>query len=83
MYKSSVPTLLRIEGFRFSFYSGDGVEPAHVHVAKGDAAAKIWLKPVRVEYARGFNPAELRRLRDITIEHESAFLERWNEHFSR
>jgi len=43
-----------------------------VHVAKGDAAAKIWLQPVRVEYARGFNPAELRRLREITIE-------RWNE----
>jgi len=78
-----VPTLLRIEGFRFSFYSGDGVEPPHVHVAKGDAAAKIWLEPVRVENARGFNPAELRRLRHLTIEHESAFLERWNEHFPR
>jgi hypothetical protein len=25
----------------------------------------------------------LRRLRHLTIEHESAFLERWNEHFPR
>jgi hypothetical protein len=78
-----VPTLLHIEGFRFSFFAGDGVEPPHVHVAKGDAAAKIWLRPVRVEYARGFNPAEMRRLREIAIEHEAVFLERWNEYFSR
>ena len=72
-------TILRIEGFRFSFYSGDGVEPPHVHVARGDAAAKIWLRPVRVEYARGFSPAEMRRLREITTEHEANFLERWND----
>jgi len=78
-----VPTLLRVEGFRFSFYSGDGVEPPHVHVAKGDAAAKVWLQPVRVEYARGFNPAEIRRLLEITVEHEAVFIERWNEYFSR
>jgi Domain of unknown function (DUF4160) len=78
-----VPTLLRIEGFRFSFYSGDGVEPAHVHVAKGDAAAKVWLQPVRMQYAHGFSAPELRRLREITAEHEAIFLERWNEYFSR
>jgi hypothetical protein len=52
-------------------------------VAKGDAAAKVWLRPVRVEYAYGFNPAELRRLREVTIGHEAIFLERWNEYFPR
>ena len=54
-----------------------------MHVAKGDGAAKIWLQPVRVEYARGFKPAEMRRLREITVEHEAVFVEGWNEHFSR
>lgn len=24
-----MPTLLRVEGFRFSFFAGDGVEPQH------------------------------------------------------
>jgi hypothetical protein len=42
-----------------------------LHVSRGDAAAKIWLQPVRVEYAQGFNPAEMRRLREITNEHEA------------
>lgn len=78
-----MPTLLRIEGFRFSFYSGDGVEPPHVHVAKGDAAAKVWLQPGRLQYAYGFNPTEERRLLEITVEHEVFFLQRWNEYFGR
>lgn len=78
-----MPTLLRIEGFRFSFYAGDGIEPPHVHVQKGGAAAKVWLLPVRVEYAYEFTPAEMRRLRELAIEHAGAFLERWNEYFGR
>jgi hypothetical protein len=52
-------------------------------VARGDGAAKIWLRPVRVEYASGLNPAEMQRLREIRIEHEADFLERWNEYFAR
>jgi hypothetical protein len=78
-----MPTLLRIEGFRFSFFAGDGVEPPHVHVSKGDAAAKIWLQPIRIEYAHGFNPAELRRIRELAFQHVAFFLERWNEYFGR
>jgi hypothetical protein len=31
-----MPTLLRVEGFRFFFYSGERQEPPHDHVEKGD-----------------------------------------------
>lgn len=78
-----MPTVLRIDGFRFSFYSGDGVEPPHVHVAKGDGAAKLWLEPVRIEYARGLNRTEVRRVREIAVEHEAYFIEQWHEYFGR
>jgi hypothetical protein len=78
-----MPTLLRVEGFRFAFFAGDGVEPPHVHVSKGAAAAKIWLQPIRIEYAHGLNPAELRRMRELAFQHEAFFLERWNEYFGR
>lgn len=78
-----MPTLLRIDGFRFSFFSRDGVEPPHVHVSKAGCAAKVWLGPLRVEYAYGFNLAEVRRLRELCVEHEAFFLERWNEYFGR
>ncbi len=78
-----MPTLLRVEGFRFSFFSGDGVEPLHVHVSKGGASAKVWLNPVRVEYAYGFGPRQVRRLRELPVEYEAFFLGRWHEYFGR
>ena len=58
-------------------------EFGEVNVSKGGGAAKVWLQPVRVEYAFGFNAGELRRLRELTVEHEGFFIERWNEYFGR
>jgi hypothetical protein len=76
-----MPTLLLIEGFRFYFFSDERQEPPHVHVRKGDSVAKLWLRPVDLAFARGFNRAELRRVREVTFEHQVFFLERWNEYF--
>ena len=68
-----MPTLLRVDGFRFAFYAGDGIEPPHVHVSKGGASAKVWLRPVRVQYAYGFTPAEFRRVHELVVKHEGLF----------
>lgn len=76
-----MPTLLLVEGFRFYFFSNERQEPPHVHVRKGDSVAKLWLQPVRLAFARGFNPGEVARIREITLEHRAFFVERWNEHF--
>ena len=76
-----MPTLLRAEGFRFFFYSNERQEPPHVHVEKGDGEAKLWLEPVELAYSYGLTPAELRRVRELTFEHQTEFLGRWNEHF--
>ena len=78
-----MPTVLRLEGFRFFFFSNESQEPPHVHVEKGDAAAKVWLQPVEIAYSQGFNPRELRRIREIAFEHQAGFVEAWNEHFGR
>jgi hypothetical protein len=80
-YKRLVPTLLLAEGFRFYFFSNERREPPHVHVRKGDSVAKLWLNPVGLAFARGFNPSEITRIREITLEHRTFFVERWNEHF--
>ena len=66
-----MPTLLRVEGVD------------SLLVSKGGAAAKIWPHPVRVEYAYGLNPGELRGTRELTLERAGLFLERWNEYFGR
>lgn len=78
-----MPTLLLSDGFRFFFFSNERQEPPHVHVRRGDAVAKLWLHPVRVAYASGFTPAEMRRLRELTFEHQARFVEKWHEYFGR
>ncbi|HZL30386.1 MAG TPA: DUF4160 domain-containing protein [Pseudolabrys sp.] len=78
-----MPTILRISGIRFFFYSLEEAEPPHVHVEHGDSVAKFWLDPVALAETRGFRSHELNRLRVLVIEHRAACLEAWNAHFRR
>jgi len=48
-----MPTVLRVSGYRFFFYSLEGTEP-HVHVEHGDNVAKFWLEPVDLRSRHGF-----------------------------
>ena len=78
-----IPTVLRISGMRFFFYSLEGAEPPHVHVEQGDAVAKFWLDPVDLANSRGFRSHELNRLRGVVIEHRFKLLEAWHVPFRR
>ncbi len=76
-----MPTVVRIDGFRFFFYSLENNEPAHIHVEQGDRVAKFWLNPVALAEAHGFRNHELTRLRLLVIEHSARFQEAWDGHF--
>jgi hypothetical protein len=78
-----MPTVLRVSGFRFFFYSLEGSEPPHMHVEHGDKAAKFWLEPVSVAESHGFRSHELNRLRAMVIENRERFREAWNGYFGR
>lgn len=78
-----MPTVLRLHGFRFFFYSMEGSEPPHIHVEHGDKVAKFWLEPVSLAESHGFRTHEVNRLRAVVIEHRLSFLEAWNAHFPR
>ncbi|HXW26697.1 MAG TPA: DUF4160 domain-containing protein [Xanthobacteraceae bacterium] len=78
-----MPTVLRLSGFRFFFYSLEGSEPPHIHVEQGDSVAKFWLNPVNLAESHGFRAHELNRLRALVIEHRATFTEAWNVHFGR
>jgi hypothetical protein len=54
-----MPTVARINGFRFYFYSHEPNEPPHVHVDRAGASAKFWLDPVALARAVGYKPQEL------------------------
>jgi len=76
------PTILRERGFRFFFYSNEGIEPPHVHVVKAGREAKIWLQPkVSVAENYGFSRKELNTILEIVRENLDKFLreyQRWH-----
>ncbi len=76
-----MPTLARIGGLRFFFYSNEGHEPPHVHVERAEAGAKFWLHAVGCARSHHMSEHELRRIRAVVIEHRSEFLEAWHEFF--
>jgi hypothetical protein len=76
-----MPTILRENGCRFFFYSLENKEPAHIHVEKGDNAAKFWLRPVALAMNSGFRSHELTKLRALVIKHGAFFEKAWDVHF--
>lgn len=74
-----MPTVLRKYGFRFHFYGADMGEPRHIHVSGHDGKAKVWLEPVDLADAKGFNTGDMRRIMDVIDEHRDEFLEAWDE----
>ncbi len=78
-----MPKVLFINGYSFFFFSNEGNEPIHVHVKKGDAIAKFWLKPeVEIDYSEDFSPRELRFMYETLVVNRDALIQKWNEYFS-
>ncbi len=77
-----MPTVLRVDGHRFFFFSNEGNEPPHIYVQKAEKYAKIWLQPIRVAESIGYTSKELRHVQDIITEHLQLLLEAWHEHFT-
>jgi len=76
-----MPTILRLYGYRFFFYSLEGSEPTHIHIEKGDCVAKYWLRPVQLASNYGFKSPDLVKLNKIVNNNRYLFLEKWNEYF--
>lgn len=76
-----MPTVLRNGPYRVFFYSGDGGEPPHVHVARDERVAKFWLSPVRLQKSGGLRRFELLRVQRMIGENEPILLEAWNDFF--
>ena len=77
-----MPTVLRVDGHRFFFYSNEGSEPPHIHVQKAEKYAKFWLQPIQMAEAIGYTSRELHHVQDIITEHLELLLEAWYEHFA-
>ena len=76
-----MPTVLRIKGYRFFFYSLEGHEPPHIHVESEERVAKFWLRPVALAKWRGFRRNDLTEIRRLGEDNLVFLEERWHEHF--
>jgi hypothetical protein len=76
-----MPTVLRVKGYRFFFFSLEGTEPPHIHVELAEKVAKFWLNPVALVKSRGFRSGELSEMQRIVEQHRDLFEEKWHEHF--
>ena len=74
-----MPTILRVLGFRFFFYSLEAGEPPHVHVAQDARTAKYWLDSVELASSDGFRAHELGRIRDLVLLNQDDFRRNWHE----
>lgn len=77
-----MPTILRLNGYRFYFYSDEEDRP-HIHVEYESRTAKFWIKPVTLSKNEGLNASELSKAHKLTIKNENLFMEKWNEYFSK
>ena len=65
-----MPTVLRIGRYRFHFYSDEGNEPLHIHIAYGSNECKFWLDPIKLARNRGVKPKSLRIIEKLIYEHQ-------------
>lgn len=77
-----MPTVLRLLGFRFFFYSNEGSEPPHIHIERADELAKFWLEPVELVSSSGFSAKEINQVRKMVVENQAHLLQAWHEYFN-
>jgi hypothetical protein len=79
-----MPVIFKHKGYRFFFFSNEGIppEPCHIHVRKGGAVAKFWVVPeVRLAEAHGMSSTELRQLLNIVKQNQELIKRKWDEYF--
>lgn len=85
MFKTKMPTILFIYGWRLFFYSNESNEPIHIHVQKGDIEAKYWLLIEEIEiieaFSYNFTPVSKKEIKKIIYQHFDLIVSEWSKHF--
>ena len=73
-----MPTVLRVDGFAFSFFPGDH-EPPHVHVRYSGGQLVMVIESERVRNVRSMSEADIGKTRMLVRLHRAALLKAWAE----
>jgi len=77
-----MPTILKIDGWRFFFFS-DEHTPEHIHIEKADSYARIEIESLLVTDSYNLNSKELKKLLQLVKQHNKELKEAWNEYFKK
>ena len=77
-----MPTILRLDGYRFFFFSDEHM-PEHIHVEKADSYARIELLSLKVTDSYNITSKELKKIVELVRENRIKLEEGWNEHFKK
>jgi hypothetical protein len=75
-----MPTVLRIEAYRFHFYSDENKEPPHIHVAHSDGECKFWLEPVMLASNINLHPHTVRIIERLVFENKDLLIKKYREY---
>lgn len=76
-----MPTVLRINGFRFFFFSDEHL-PLHIHVEKGDGYMRVELETLLITDNYKFSASDAKKILSIVKEHQIELIGAWNEYFN-
>ena len=77
-----MPTIFKIDGYRFFFFS-DEHNPEHIHIEKGDTYARIELSNLKVTDSYNLNSKELKKLLKIVETNHEKLQGAWDEYFKQ
>ncbi len=74
------PTILRIKGYRFFFFSREESR-MHIHVMCQNGEAKFWLSP-KIELANNYelSKTQIKEIKNIIEENYDKFKDAWKNH---
>lgn len=77
-----MPTIFKLFGFAYLFYSNDH-EPIHIHVVKGKQKARFSIFPVQLIENNGLSKSELKVAEAVIEENQEIIADHWNKFFNQ
>ena len=77
-----MPTVLRIDGYRFFFFSDEHL-PLHIHVEKAECYLRVELENLKLTNNYGFSSKEVQKIVAIIEENRIDLIGAWNEYFNQ
>ena len=75
-----MPTVLRIDGYRFFFFSDEHM-PQHIHIEKTDSYVRVVLDTLEVTDSYKISKKEIGKLVKLVEENQEELKGAWNEYF--